>query len=268
MKKAIIVILSLLLSILCVHGQDGGADVYPADYASAPRFKALFVMDPGAEEAHVQFDRQALEFYHKLSYGEGFIMDIVEDMDRFPDSYEGLMDYDVIVMLNAAPNTGKQRDAFEEYMKKGGGWLGFHASAYNDSNTGWDWYNEFLGCGAFYCNNWPPQPALVVCDDQENPVTATLPKEFVIPASEFYQWSPSPRLDKDVKVLMSISPKMYPFGIKDIVRFGDFPIVWTNTRYRMLYINQGHGDECFIDASQNLLFTNALRWLVKDKLDK
>ena len=231
MKKAIIVILSLLLSILCAHGQVGGTDVYPADYASAPRFKALFVMDPGAEEAHVQFDRQALEFYHKLSYGEGFIMDIVEDMDRFPDSYEGLKDYDVIVMLNAAPNTRKQRDAFEEYMKKGGGWLGFHASAYNDSNTGWDWYNEFLGCGAFY------------------------------------QWSPSPRLDRDVKVLMSISPKMYPFGIKDIVRFGDFPIVWTNTRYRMLYINQGHGDECFIDASQNLLFTNALRWLVRNKLD-
>ncbi len=40
---------------------------------------------------------------------------------------------------------------------------------------------------------------------------------------------------------------------------GDFPVVWTNTKYWMVYINMGHGDECFSDATQNLLFVNALR---------
>ena len=165
-------------------------------------------------------------------------------------------------MLNAMPNGKRQRAAFEQYMENGGGWVGFHASAYNDKNTHWPWFNRFLGCGTFLCNNWPPQPALVLCDTQDNPVTYSLPAQFVIPASEFYQWNPSPRMNPDVDVLVSISPKMYPLGIKDVVNSGDFPIVWTNRAYRMVYINQGHGDESFMDATQNLLFTNAFRWVV------
>ena len=68
--------------------------------------------------------------------------------------------------------------------------------------------------------------------------------------------------DKDVEILVSISPKMYPFGIKDVVKSGDFPIVWTNKRYRMIYLNMGHGDESFMEATQNLLYTNAFRWVV------
>ena len=50
--------------------------------------------------------------------------------------------------------------------------------------------------------------------------------------------------------------------IKDIITHGDFPIVWTNKKYRMVYLNMGHGDEGFIDATQNLLFVNAFRWVV------
>ena len=65
-----------------------------------------------------------------------------------------------------------------------------------------------------------------------------------------------------MEVLLSLSPKNYPLGIKDVVNFGDFPIVWTNTKYRMIYLNMGHGDEEFIDATQNLLFVNAFRWVV------
>ena len=86
--------------------------------------------------------------------------------------------------------------------------------------------------------------------------------QFVAPPSEFYQWQPSPRKNSDVEVLVSISPKMYPFGLKDVVKFGDFPIVWTNKNYRMIYLNMGHGDEGFIDATQQLLFVNAFRLVV------
>lgn len=232
---------------------------YPANYARAPRFRALVHYEPHAEEAHVQFDKQAIEFFHKLTYGEGWLMDVTTSLADYP--YEKLKDYSIIISLNAAPS-GKQREAFEQYMENGGGWIGFHASAYNDRNTHWPWFNKFLGCGAFYCNNWPPQPALVECDTQEHPVTCSLPQSFVAPASEFYQWNPSPRKNPDVEVLLSISPKMYPFGLKDVVKFGDFPIVWTNKKYRMVYLNMGHGDEGFIDATQNLLFVNAFRWVV------
>ena len=249
-----------LRQTICDILMRGQAGPYPADYAGKRvRFRALLLWEPGAESAHVDFDRQAIQFFHKLSYGEGFTYDV---RTVCPDALDTLRKYDVVVMLNTLPGSPAQRRAFEQYMEQGGGWLGFHATAYNDRNTHWPWLNDFLGCGPFLCNTWPPQPALVdVEGDEWHPVTRSLPRQFVAPASEFYQFSPSPRANKDVEVLVSISPKNYPMGIKDIVTHGDFPIVWTNTKYRMVYLNMGHGDEAFIDATQNLLFTNAFRWV-------
>lgn len=140
--------------------------------------------------------------------------------------------------------------------------MGFHAAAYNDENTHWPWFVDFLGGGVFLCNNWPPQPVLVEVDDRQHPVTSNLPGSFVVPASEWYQWKPSPRQNKDVEVLLSLSSRNYPLGIKDVVKFGDLPIVWSNKKYRMIYLNIGHGDEEFTDATQKLLFVNAFRWVV------
>ena len=237
---------------------------YPANYAKAPRFKALIYYTQHAEEAHVQFAEQATTFFKKLNYGDGFVLDITTDFSKYP--YEKLKEYNVIIMLNTSPNTKAERDAFEQYMENGGGWVGFHAAAYNDKNTHWPWFVKFLGGGVFYCNNWPPQPVLVEVDNEEHPVTKNLPASFVAPASEWDQWTPSPRQNKDVEVLLSLSPKNYPLGIKDVVNFGDFPIVWSNKNYRMIYLNMGHGDEEFIDGTQNLLLVNAFRWVVsKDK---
>lgn len=237
---------------------------YPANYAKAPRFKALVYYTQHAEEAHVQFAEQATTFFKKLNYGDGFVLDITTDFSKYP--YEKLKEYNVIIMLNTSPNTKAERDAFEQYMENGGGWVGFHAAAYNDKNTHWPWFVKFLGGGVFYCNNWPPQPVLVEVDNEEHPVTKNLPASFVAPASEWYQWTPSPRQNKDVEVLLSLSPKNYPLGIKDVVNFGDFPIVWSNKNYRMIYLNMGHGDEEFIDGTQNLLLVNTFRWVVsKDK---
>ena len=237
---------------------------YPANYAKAPRFKALIYYTQHAEEAHVQFAEQATTFFKKLNYGDGFVLDITTDFSKYP--YEKLKEYNVIIMLNTSPNTKAERDAFEQYMENGGGWVGFHAAAYNDKNTHWPWFVKFLGGGVFSCNNWPPQPVLVEVDNEEHPVTKNLPASFVAPASEWYQWTPSPRQNKDVEVLLSLSPKNYPLGIKDVVNFGDFPIVWSNKNYRMIYLNMGHGDEEFIDGTQNLLLVNAFRWVVsKDK---
>mgnify|MGYP000003741710 FL=1 len=233
---------------------------YPANYARGPRFKALVYHTQHAEEAHYQFSLQAVEFFKKLNYGDGFVLDLTMDLSSY--TYEKLKEYSVVVMLDGYPNTKAERDAFEKYMENGGGWVGFHVAAYNDKNTQWPWFVNFLGGGVFYCNNWPPQPVLVEVDNENHPVTKNLPASFVAPSSEWYQWNPSPRANKDVEVLLSLSPKNYPLGIKDVVNFGDFPIVWTNTKYRMIYLNMGHGDEEFIDATQNLLFINAFRWVV------
>lgn len=250
--------LLFFLCTLCLSAQHQGE--YPGHYASGPRFRVLLYYGLHEESAHVEFAKQAQEFFHKLSYGEGFLMDTTNDLRPF--SLDSLKQYNLVVMLNRAPSDPQERKTFQQYMEQGGGWMGFHAAAYNDRNTHWPWFVDFLGGGVFYCNNWPPQPVLVETDTEEHPITKSLPHEFVVPASEWYMWNPGPRENPDVEVLVSISQKMLPLGIKDIIMFGDLPIVWTNKKYRMVYLNMGHGDETFIDATQNLLLVNAFRWVV------
>jgi uncharacterized protein len=71
--------------------------------------------------------------------------------------------------------------------------------------------------------------------------TTGLPASYESRANEWYLWKPSPRLNQDVCVLLTLAPSNYPLGKKDIIMEGDLPVVWTNTKYRMLYINMGHG---------------------------
>lgn len=234
---------------------------YSANYAREPRFRALVAYTDRAETAHVEFAEQGVEFFRRLNYGDGFYLDVTTRIDSC--TYDQLKGYDVVVMLNGSPSTAAGREAFERYMEGGGGWVGFHAAAYNDARTGWPWFVKFLGGGVFHANNWPPQPAKLTMDAPlSHPVLRGLPAAFVAPESEWYQWSPSPRLSPDVEVLVSLSDDNYPIGIKDVVNWGDFPVVWTNTKYRMVYLNMGHGDLEFFDATQKLLFVNAFRWVV------
>lgn len=245
-----------------VMGQDGE---YPANYAKAPRFKGLLIYSDKAEPAHVEFAHDAIEFFHRLTYGEGWIMDVDTSFEKY--DYDRLKEYNILIVINTIPESDAQRRAFEKYMDNGGGWIGFHAAGYNDASTAWPWFNTFLGCGAFYCNNWPPQPVLLTCDTSDSDVTRNLPTEFVAPESEWYQFNPSPRENSDVEVLLSISQKNYPLGIKDVVNHGDFPVVWRNKKYRMVYLNYGHGDREFSDATQNLLTLNAFRYVVSRSAD-
>ncbi|PWG78328.1 ThuA domain-containing protein [Pararcticibacter amylolyticus] len=229
-------------------------------HAQFPRFKVLAFYNPHVEPAHTDFSRDAIKFFKELTIGNGFVFDTTSTMNDLNETK--LKDYQLVMMLNDFPHSDAQRKAFENYMENGGGWYGFHVAAYNDRTTNWPWFVKFLGGGVFYRNNWPPMPAKVVVDGKDHPVTKGLPGTFIAPVNEWYQWKPSPRENKDVKVLVSLSPENYPFGLKDIIPDGDVPVVWTNTKYRMVYLNMGHGPYIFSDATQNKLIIAALRWVI------
>lgn len=258
MKFKFCLLIALLISIglpVCAQTND-----YPANYAKAPRFKALLYYSENVEEAHVKFAKDAIDFFTRLTDGEGYILEVTTSLQNY--DYATLKEFNTIISVNTTPGEPEERELFEKYMENDGGWIGFHAAGYNDKNTGWPWLNDFLGCGTFYCNNWPPQPALLDVETPDSPITKNLPSSYVAPETEWYQWNPSPRENPDVEVLLSLSPKNYPFGLKDVVLYGDFPVVWRNKGYRMVYLNYGHGDRCFTDATQNLLTVNAFRYVV------
>jgi type 1 glutamine amidotransferase len=231
--------------------------------AQKPSFRVIAFYSTHVEKDHVQFAGNALAFFTKLSKEKHFQFDSTSDWSMTNDEF--LKNYQVVLWINEFPNTEDERRAFERYMNHGGAWLGFHVSGYNDKDTHWPWFVDFMGGAVFYTNNWPPLPAKLIIDKKNHPVTKNMPASYRSPINEWYQWKPSPRLNKNVQVLVSLDSSNYPLGKKDIIYSGDLPVVWTNTRYKMLYLNMGHGDQVLTDPIQNKMISNALSWLATSK---
>ena len=227
--------------------------------AQQTSFRVLAFYTTNGEPDHIAFAERALPFFAELAKKKNFYFESTTRWEAW--NAEKLKRFQLVLWINDFPTKAEPRAAFQEYMKHGGAWLGFHVSAYNDESTRWPWFVDFIGGAVFYGNNWPPLPAKLIVDDRSHPVTHHLPDTFTSPANEWYIWKPSPRLNKHVKVLLTLDPKNYPIGLKDTIIGGDLPVVWTNTRYRMIYMNMGHGDKIFASTEQNKLFEDAVLWL-------
>ncbi|HZY82790.1 MAG TPA: ThuA domain-containing protein [Cyclobacteriaceae bacterium] len=232
--------------------------------AQAQRFRVVAFYSTDGEMDHINFAKDAVYFFGELSVQQKFTFNSTRDWSNLNDKF--LAEYDVVIWLNDFPKDDDQRAAFERFINRGGAWYGCHVSAFNLPSSEWKWFNTFLGGAYFKTNNWPPAPAKVVVDDRTHPVTKRLPDSYISPTGEWYQWQPSPRENKDVKVLMSISQDAYPIGAKTVIQGGDTPVVWTNTKYKMLYMNMGHSNKIFSSEDQNKMITDGLLWLGGVKL--
>jgi uncharacterized protein len=228
-------------------------------FAQQSRFKVLAFYSATGEPDHVQFAQDALKFLNERAASEHFTFESTTKWEDLNNAR--LKTYQLVLWLNDSPANPEQRRAFERYMEHGGAWLGFHAAGYNDKDTNWPWFVDFLGGAVFHINSWPPLPARITVDDRSHPIAAGIPDAFESPANEWYVWKPSPRLNKDVKVLATFDVANYPLGLKDVLTSGDLPVVWTNTKYKMLYMNMGHGDKIFTSPTQNRLIDNTIHWL-------
>ena len=222
-------------------------------------FKVVAFYSTKVEPDHVLFAEGALKFFSEIAKKNDFTFDATSNWDDMNDS--NLKKYEVVVWLNDEPSKAEQKEAFQKYMENGGAWLGFHVAAYNDKDSNWPWFVDFLGGGVFHINSWPPLPAKLTVDDRSHPATKHIPESFLSPDNEWYIWKPSPRLNRDVRVLVTLDPSNYPIGFKDVLKSGDLPVVWTNTKYKMLYMNMGHGDKIFTSPIQNKLIEDAVLWL-------
>ena len=230
-----------------------------ATFGQQTSFKVLAFYSTNVEPDHVQFAEGALKFFSEISAKNNFTFDSTTNWDDLNDSNLGK--YQLVVWLNDRPSNAGQKRAFQKFVANGGAWLGFHVAAYNDKDTDWPWFVDFLGGGIFHINSWPPLPAKLTVDDPSHPVTRHTPESFLSPDNEWYNWKPSPRQNRNVRVLVTLDPSNYPIGFKDVLTSGDLPVVWTNTKYKMLYMNMGHGDKIFASPIQNKLIEDAVLWL-------
>jgi type 1 glutamine amidotransferase len=229
-----------------------------AVFCQVQPFHVLAFHSTHVEQDHMDFAKQAIPFFEAMAARDHF--DFKETTNWDDMNPVVLKQFQVVFWLDDAPSTPAQRTAFEDYMEHGGAWFGFHIAGYMDNRKTWPWFADFLGT-VFYGNSWPPLPATLTIDDPSHPAMKGLPAEFLSPANEWYSWVPNPRHSANIKVLMTLAPSNYPLGFKDTLVGGDIPVTWTNTKYKMIYTNVGHGNKILTNPQQNLFFENALLWL-------
>jgi type 1 glutamine amidotransferase len=247
------VLLSLALVVAWLVPSSAGAQ---PSVETRPRVLAFFTA--GGELDHVLFAQQAMRALTSKAAEHGYTFSATSSWDDLNDAT--LRGVQLVIWLNDAPRTPPQRQAFERYMAGGGAWLGFHVSGFGTPS--WPWFTDFMGGSRFAASNWPSLPARVNVDDVQHPIVARVPQTFVAPISEWYAWTPSPRGAPSVKVLLTLDASNFPLGVKNTLNGGDIPVAWINTRYRMVYLNFGHGDRIFSAPELPTMIDNTVRYLL------
>ena len=145
-------------------------------------------------------------------------------------------------------------------MDGGGAWLGFHVSGFG--SNAWPWFTEFMGGGRFSASNWPSLPARVNVDDPAHPVVKGVPPTFVAPINEWYAWTPSPRANPDVKVLLTLDASNFPLGVKNTLNGGDIPVAWINTQVPDGLSELRSRRRIYSTPVLPTMIDNSLRWLL------
>jgi hypothetical protein len=243
-------------------------------------FKVIAFYTAKNDAAHISFVHEANKWFPEAGKQYNFIYDSTNDWAKLNTRF--LKQYKVVLFLDTRPDDSLQRLAFEKYMKHGGAWMGFHFAGFaltpSDYPQNWDWYhNEFIGAGQYKSNTWRPVSAILRVEDPDHPSTRGLPQTFKSAPSEWYRWENDLTQDHDIKILLAIDSTSFPLGtgpkLDEIWHSGYYPVAWTNTKYKMVYVNMGHNDmdyehgtnaqlsSTFSSEMQNRFIINSLLWL-------
>ena len=248
------------------------------------KFKVIAFYTAKNDQAHISYVHEANRFFPKIAAENNFTYDSTTDWSKLNSEF--LAGYQIVLFLDTRPEAPEQRAAFQKYMENGGAWMGFHFAAFaltpSAFNQDWDWYHEkFLGSGQYVSNTWRPTSAILRVEDSKFPATKNLPVTFKSSPNEWYRWQHDLRKNPDIKILLSIDPTSFPLGTgpkqHEIWHSGYYPVVWTNKKFKMLYLNMGHNDidyenktnetlsYTFNNADQNKLIVDGLLWLGSSK---
>jgi len=248
-----------------------------------PIFKVIAFYTGKNDLAHISFVNEANKWFPEMAKKYNFSYDSTSNWANLNSEF--LSKYEVVLFLDTRPEKPEQREAFQKYMESGGGWMGFHFSAFTLEKSAfdmnWSWYhNTFLGSGSYGSNTWRPTSAILSVEDKKHPATKNLPQTFKSQPNEWYRWQNDLRKNPDIKILLAIDSTSFPLGTgpkaHEIWHNGYYPVVWSNKKYKMVYINMGHNDMdyehkydntnktlsfTFDNAIQNKMVLNSLIWL-------
>lgn len=187
-----------------------------------------------------------------------------EDTSVFTDS--NLAKYDAIIFSNANNevfDTEEQKQAFQKFIRNGGGFVVIHSSIAVARDSPWYW--ELAG-GKFV-RHAPHQVFDVVATDPNHPSTEFLDDKWTVDDECYY----TNHLNPDIHVLLSadmttIQDKKRSEYPNDI--FGDyFPLSWSREsgKGRIWYTGLGHDAKTYNDPIFRKHLKGGILWALKIK---
>jgi type 1 glutamine amidotransferase len=135
----------------------------------------------------------------RLGSTHGFHVDTTADAAKF--NRESLARYDVVIFLSTTGTPiaeRSQQDAFERYIRAGGGFFGIHAAS--DTRGKWPWYDRLVGA-RFKRHDPGVSTRTVTVEDRTSAATRGLPAAWRR-TDEWYEFRANPR--GSVHVLASL----------------------------------------------------------------
>ena len=181
----------------------------------------------------------------QLGLENHFLVEATEDSLAF--TTENLANYKAVIFLCPTGNVlgEDQQKALENFIQKGGGFVGVHAAT--DCEYDWPWYVKLVG--ASFLSHPSQQMAKLIVTDKDFIATKHLPDVW----ERKDEWYNFKNMNPDVHVLLKIDETSYEGG-----KNGDnHPMAWYHSYDggRAFYTELGHTDETYKEPAflQHLL---------------
>jgi type 1 glutamine amidotransferase len=175
----------------------------------------------------------------KLCEDNGFIADTTENSAYFTD--EKLKQYSALVFISSNKDvfTPEQKEAFQRYIRAGGGFVGVHAATGTERE--WPWYGKLVG--AVFVWHPPIQTGTIEVTDQTHPSTRHLPKRW----QRYDEWYFYRDINPDIKVLATLDTTTF----KSERHTANYPFAWYHEFEggRSFYTAGGHSPEDYADPA-------------------
>jgi len=228
MKKRSLWTAGLLLILLMVQGAGNN------DAARKKKKVLVFSKTAGFHHGSIAAGIKAI---FKLGEENNFSVDTTIDATQF--TFDNLKQYATVIFLSTTGDVlnDEQQNAFERYIRQGGGFVGIHAAT--DCEYNWQWYGNLIG--AYFGGHPAPQEAVLTIVDKTHLSTRHLPAQW----RRKDEWYNFKWMAADLHVLITIDENSYKGG-----KLGaNHPMAWYHDYDggRAFYTELGHTDESYAD---------------------
>lgn len=181
---------------------------------------------------------QGVKAIQKIALQNNYNVTVTANPDIF--SGELLSLYSAVIFLNTTGDVlnPSQQEAFEQFIRNGGGYVGIHAAA--DTEFEWPWYNKLVGAKfAGHPNDPNVKQATVIVKQSAFPAVKGLPRKWVR-TDEWYNYKD---IQPGLVILAKLDETTYTGGTHN----GNHPIAWYHDYDggRAFYTGGGHTDESY-----------------------